>query len=344
MATQYFIGIDIASESFVATVVQAPDKVVLAAREFDNHPDGVEAFASWLQKHNIGPELSVVCMEATGVYGETVAYLLSAQGWWLAVQPPLEVKRAFHPVGHKNDAIDSRQIAEYAARYQDRLRQFTPQTKLLEQIKVLLNLREQYVKQRTAHKNGLQALKRKFVRTPLAEQMHQESILQLDKNIRTLQNEIEALLKQDSDLHLKASLLISIPGVGYLLAAQILLSMASLDDPLNPRVLAAHIGICPYEKRSGKSVHKKATTRKYGPSQLRKLLYLGAMSLRSHHQEIGHYFMRLQAAGKPKQLILNNISNKLVKIMCAVLRQQQPYIPGYRSVNPGLLKKALTKS
>lgn len=342
MTTEYFVGIDIASETFVATVLQAPNKVLLTAHEFENHPDGIEAFTAWLHKHHIGPEKSVVCMEATGVYGETVAYLLSAQGWWLAVQPPLEVKRAFHPVGHKNDAVDSRQIAEYAARYQDRLRQFTPRTKLLEQIKVLLSLREQYVKQRTAHKNGLRALKRKFVRTPLAEKMHQESIQQLDKNIRTLQDEIEDLLKHDADLHLNASLLISIPGVGYLLAAQILLSMASLDDPLNPRVLAAHIGICPYEKKSGKSVRKKASTRAYGPSQVRKFLYLSAMSLRSHQQDFAHYFMRLQAAGKPKQLILNNMSNKLLKIMCAVLRKQQPYIPGYRSVNPRLLKSVLT--
>lgn len=344
MAGQHFVGIDIASETFMACVLQAPDKLMLPAREFVNDPKGVADFTAWLQSHAISPETAVMCMEATGVYGELLAYLLSAQGWWLAVQPPLAVKRAFHPVGHKNDAVDSRQIAEYAARYQDRLRRFVPKKAILEHMKALLTLREQYVRQRTAQKNALKAQRRRFVRTPLAEKMLQESIQQLNQNITTLDQEIKNLLKQDPDLHLHAGLLVSIPGVGYLLAAHVLLAMASMDDPLNPRALAAHIGICPYEKKSGKSVHKQSTSRGYGPEELRKLLHLGAMSLRTHRQEFKGYFLRKVAEGKPKGLVLNNLANKLIRIMCAVIRNRTPYIPNYRSVNPLILKGALTKS
>ena len=74
---------------------------------------------------------------------------------------------------------------------------------------------------------------------------------------------------------------------------------------------------------------------------MRRLLYLAAMSMRTHRPPFQRYFARKVAQGKPKQLVLNNIANKLLKIMCAVLRNQTPYIPGYRSIHPAVFKKAL---
>ena len=40
-------------------------------------------------------------MEATGVYNEVLAHFLVANGYPVAVEPPLKVKRAFKPVGHR---------------------------------------------------------------------------------------------------------------------------------------------------------------------------------------------------------------------------------------------------
>lgn len=344
MDRKYAVGIDVGSENFVACVLSAPDQVVLAPKEFGNHPEGVQALLDWLQSHRVGRQESMVCLEATGVYGENLAYLLSAQDWWLAVQPPLEIKRAFKPVGPKTDAVDSRQIAEYALRYRDRLRRWQPQKALLEQVKVLLNLREQYVRQRTAHRNALLALKRKIVRTPLAEQLHAQSIQQLQEHIQTIENEIRQLFQQDPDLHQNLTLLLTIPGVGLLLAAQTLLALASLQAGAQPKALAAYAGICPFENNSGSSIRHRATSRHYGPAAMRKLLHLGARSVRTHHPQFRQYFERKKAEGKPPQLILNNIANKLLMIMFAVLRDQQPYNPTYRSVHPQLYRGALTKS
>jgi transposase len=93
---------------------------------------------------------AVICMEATGVYAEARSYYFHVQDWLLAVHPPLEIKRAFAPVGHKTDAVDSRQIAEYAVRFTDKLRRWQPKKALLEQVRTLLNTREQFVDHRTA--------------------------------------------------------------------------------------------------------------------------------------------------------------------------------------------------
>ena len=98
------------------------------------------------------------------------------------------------------------------------------------------------------------------------------------------------------------------------------------------------------ENSSGTSLHPTPTSRHYGPSALRKLLYLAALSLRTHNPQFRTYFERKIGQGKPKQLVINNIANRLLKIMVAVVRSKTDFIENYRSVNPGLLKKALTTS
>jgi transposase len=338
---EYFIGIDIASSSFTASVGKMPWNAVLKPQEFENSEDGFQELLDWLNANRIGAKQSIVCMEATGVYGESLAYFLHAKEYLVSVEPPLKVKRAFKPNGPKSDAVDSLQVAEYAARYSDQLTIWQPKSDVLEQVKVLLTTREQFVVQRTAHKNALQAIQRKVVKTPLAEEAHQQMIEQLKKHIRAIDREIRRLIDNDPTWGQKLLLLMSIPGVGLLLAAHLLLlTQYSLDY----RQIASYLGVAPHEHSSGSSVYKPASSRHFGPAATRKLLYLAACSIRTHRKEFQTYFLRKTDEGKSPRLVLNNISNKLLKIACAVLHSNSPYIPNYRSVQPLLLKKALTGS
>jgi transposase len=252
----------------------------------------------------------------------------------------LKVKRAFHPEGHKSDPVDSCQISEYAYRFWDELRLWTPRTEILEQTQTLLNTREQFVVEKTGLKNALTALKRKVIRTPLAEKTYEKAIEELKEHIQQLEEEIKRLIKQNSDFSSIVTLLKSIPGVGLLLAAHMLIVFQSAPEPCTSRSLAAYIGICPYEDKSGTSLQHKSTSRHYGPPALRKLLFLAALSLRTHNQKFLAYFLRKTQEGKAKQLVINNIANKLLKIMVAVINSQTEYIPNYRSINPALLKRA----
>ena len=328
---KYFVGMDIASNTFMAAVGIQPWKLVVKPQEFDNSEDGFETLLNWLKEHHLEPHQTVACMEATGVYGESLAYFLCAKGYRVAVEPPLKVKRAFRPGGPKTDAVDSCQIAEYACRFEDQLNFWQPRSELLEQIKVLLSTREQFSGQKTAHQNALQAIKRKVVRTPLAEQVHEQSITQLQKHIHDIDQELRRLINTDPTLKQMLLLLMSVPGVGLLLAAHmILLTQTSLD----PKELAAYLGIAPNEFSSGTSVFKKTSSRHYGPSAVRKLLYLASCSVRTHREQFRSYFLRKTAEGKSKRLVLNNIANKLLKIICAVLRSNTPFIQNYCSIQP----------
>ncbi len=338
---KYFVGIDVASSSFNVAVGTRPWKVMFKPQEFENSEEGFQALLDWLAEQHLPARETVTCMEATGVYGEGLAYFLHAKGYRVCVEPPLKVKRAFKPNGPKTDAVDSRQIAEYAYRFLDQLTTWQPKSEVLEQIRVLLSTREQFVAQRTAHKNALLAIQRKVVKTPFAEQAHLQMIEQLKKQIRALDQEMRRLIENDPTFKHMLLLLMSVPGVGFLLAAHlILLTRTSLDY----RKLASHLGVAPNDHLSGSSVYQPATSRHFGPPAGRKLLYLAACSVRTHRQEFTTYFLRKTAEGKSARLVLNNIANKLLKIACAVLNSNTPYIPNYHPVQHLILKNALTGS
>ena len=332
-----FVGVDIASASFMACVGTLPWKLVVKPVKFDNHEDGFAFFLGWLKENGLVPEKTVVCMEDTGVYSEGLAYFLFASGYAVAVEPPLNIQRKFPSNASKTDELDCQYIAEYACRYADKLALWKPRAEILEKVKLLLTTRQHFTVQLTGHKNALIAVNRKKVSSDLAKQVHQDMIEQIAKHIHSIDKEIRRLIESDPTFYQTLLLLLSVPGIGLQLAAHLLIIM---QDSLDPRVLAAFIGICPIEHQSGTSIYSVPTSRHYGPPILRKLLYLAACSVRTHKKQFQLYFFRKVAQGKNKKLVLNNIENKILKIACAVVRTQKPFVPNYLSVNPLILKKA----
>lgn len=336
-----FVGVDIASASFMACIGTTPWKVTVKPVKFENDEDGFVSFLNWLKEHSLKAESSVVCMEATGVYGEGLAYFLHASGYVVAVEPPLNIQRKFPLNASKTDELDCQYIAEYACRYADKLSFWKPRAEILEQVKVLLTTRQHFSVQLTGHKNALHAINRKKVSSELAKHSHQNMIEQIAKTIQEIDKEIRRLIDSDPTFKQTLLLLLTVPGIGLQLAAHLLILM---QETLDPRVLASFIGISPIQHESGSSIYSAPTSRHFGPPILRKLLYLAACSVRTHKQPFQPYFFRKLAEGKHKKLVLNNIQNKILKIACAVVRSQQPYILNYVSVNPLVFQKTLTDS
>ena len=321
----YFVGLDIASTQFHAAIGTRPWKLLVHGQEFANTPDGFAQVLEWLQQHACTPANTVLCMEATGVYGEALAYFLVAHGYRLAIEPPLKVNRAFKVSGPKTDPVDSEQIAEYACRYEDELVLWQPPQELIEHLQVLLATREQLVQQSVAQQNALKALRRKHIRTPFAEEVYEQLLAELKAQIKAVEQEIRRLIDEHPTAQRLLILLLTIPGVGLLLAAHVLVLTQCATHPWTYPKLAAHLGICPYKHESGSSVHARPTSRHYGPSQPRKLLHLAARSVTTHNAHFRTYYARKLAEGKCKPLALNNVANKLLRIICAVLQSQTAY-------------------
>jgi transposase len=337
---EIYLGLDVAAETLAAGLFRNPEQTILTLPEIANNLDGFQVLEQWMTENQATKDNTVLCIEATGVYGEALSYYLCSKSYRLAVEPPLKVKRAFHQGSHKTDPVDACQIAEYAYRFFDELHYWTPPSSVLEQVKVLLSVRDHFVGQRTANTNALRALERKPLQTPIAMAAYRQAVEDLSEQIKAIEQEIKRLLNDDQSYRKLFMILTSVTGVGFVFAANLIAITQAFTLPVNYRQLASYCGICPLQHTSGTSVYKKPRSLCFGPGTIRKLLYLSSLSICTHNPQFRQYYLRKVAEGKPKRLVLNNIANKLLKLICALVKEQSVFIPNYRSVNPFFLKSA----
>ena len=332
----YHVGIDISNQDFCASIYQTPETLVETITDVENGLTGFKIFEQWLDKHHVKVNNSIICLEATGVYSEKLCYYFTAKGFPVALEPPLKVKRSFPDKRHKTDKVDSREIAEYAYRFSDELRVWQPKNEIIEQVQVLLMTREQLVLHKTALLNTRQALSKKVIQTPLANKIYDQNIERLKKQIKDIENELKKLIDKHPDFRNTVQKLNSIPGVALLMACNFLTVTNGFENEMatNYRKAASFVSICPYEHQSGTSIYKRPRSVKYGPARLRKLLHLAARSAITHNANFRKYYELKKAQGKPKRLILNNVANKILKIMCAIIQSQRTYVDNYVSIHP----------
>jgi len=125
-----------------------------------------------------------------------------------------------------------------------------------------------------------------------------------------------------------------------LLASHLLVITDNFSKLENSRQLAAYIVIVPYKHESGSSIWKKPKIRPFGARPARKLLRLAAQSVATHDVTFRHYYLHKLAEGKSKTLVLNNIANKLLKVACAMIRDDTLYIKEHQSIHPKYLNLA----
>ena len=338
METKYFVGIDISSSFFTASVFSKEEKKTKTFDNFDNSKKGFLSFIKELSKVSVDLKETIFCMEATGVYGEHISHFLYNEGYFVSVENPLKVKRSFGISNKKSDAIDSRKIAEYAYRFGDNLQLWKPKTQIIEEIGIFLSQREQILKQRVANKNAKKAFERKIHQSEEAIHIYKDMIVTNTKVIKNIEKMIMELIKTESEYMQTFSNITSIPGIGNIIGFHILVMTNGFSEHLNYKELASYLGIVPEIYESGSSVRRRSSSSGMGPGTLRKLLYLASMTSRLHNKSMKQYFLRKVAEGKSKKLVLNNIGNKLLKLIVALIKSGNSYTENFRSINPVFLK------
>ena len=75
----YYIGIDVAADTFTVAIFTSPGQPTVVGPQFANTLEGLEEFHRWLGQHRAMSENAVLCLEATGVYAETLCYYLCSK-------------------------------------------------------------------------------------------------------------------------------------------------------------------------------------------------------------------------------------------------------------------------
>lgn len=100
----------------------------------------------------------------------------------------------------------------------------------------------------------------------------------------------------------------------------------AIDDP---KKLACHAGVAPFEHSSGSSVRGKTRVNHQARKSLKTLLHLAAMSALQVDGELRDYYLRKVAEGKNKMLVINALRNKLIHRVCAVVKRGEKYDKNY---------------
>ncbi|GAB4045708.1 transposase [Spirosoma litoris] len=115
----------------------------------------------------------------------------------------------------------------------------------------------------------------------------------------------------------------SIPGVGQVVATDLILASDEFKAIDDPQKLAYHAAVAPFEHSSGSSVRGKTRVNHQARKSLKKLLHLAAMSALQVKGELQDYYQRKVNEGKNKMLVINALRNKLIYRVYAVVKQDK---------------------
>lgn len=119
-----------------------------------------------------------------------------------------------------------------------------------------------------------------------------------------------------------------VTGIGDLTAAKIIAADPSRFE--DARAFAAYAGLTPMQTRSGSSVHWKPRLSKIGDADLRRALYMPALSAWQSNPIVQQLIERLLARGKTKMTVVGAVMHKLLVLAYGVLKSGQPFDPHYR--------------
>ena len=262
--TDAVLGIDVSKNTFDASL-GAGTKV--RSKSFTNSSDGWHQLIAWLGEHKIGRVHA--CLEATGRHGLGVALALHEAGYVVSIVNPAQIRNfARTKLGrNKTDQVDAVHIREYAELFKPR--PWTPPSPAMRRLCELQTLRAGTVAGLTEWKNRRGSGMADDLALSLAETTIRHFAFQLE----AIDQAIAETIDNDVELSAKRDLLVSINGVGEVLAGIVLAELPGPDILNSSAAVAAYAGLNPQQHQSGISLNRPVRISKIGNAVLRTALY-----------------------------------------------------------------------
>ena len=138
-------------------------------------------------------------------------------------------------------------------------------------------------------------------------------------------SEVEAKVREG--IEAVEPLVLTIPGIGHTLGAQIVSEIGDVRRFHSAAAIVKYAGINPSISQSGKFSSEDNRITKQGSPYLRRALYLAAMAQLKLKTPFYDYYAKKRADGKSHREALIAVARKLVHVIYAVLSKQEPYDP-----------------
>ena len=330
-----FIGIDFAKEKFDAAIIKACGLRETGNREygvFKNDRKGFQQFMKWVRTHAVDTleEEWLFCGEDTGTCSTGLSKWLYGKGLDIWIETPYTIRHSSGIQRAKTDKADSSMIAEYAWRHQDKALLYEPLSESLSTLREIFLYRHKLVQQRVA----MDIRKQDKEHSELSKAMNfikrksDHIIEEIDKAIKECDKMIDRTIEEDEELKENYTIITSVKGIACQNAACLLIFTNNFKRfDLDPRKIACYYGVAPFGRQSGTSVHSPARTSHFANKMIKALLAQAAQCARIYNPEIKEYYNRLIKRGKKPLVALNNVKNKLIRIIVALVRNKTLYNP-----------------
>ena len=311
------IGADVAKDEIVVACSEGSFPV----RKLANQRAALLAFLKGL------PKGSRIGMESTGIYHELFANLAHKLGFIVYVLNPKDVRHYAKGVGMrgKTDRIDAELIARMLSKEYGDLHPWVPPTPEQREIDRLLKRRAKLSSLRQALGMSLKGMVGFSTDLKTLRQHFDKVIARIDQRIKEL---IEANPdRKEHDMHLR-----TITGFGHVVSAAMVNSLERM--PMKKAdTFVAFTGLDPRPDESGQHQGKRRLSKR-GSSELRRLLYLAALSaIKTKTWRPIYEYYRAKGLSSTAALVI--LARRLARIAWSMYTYKTEF-------DPGRLTKGLT--
>jgi len=320
-----FIGIDVSKLKLDITGIDACNAIKIKHSIIKNTlPEIKKYFKNLLKKHH---ETIIIGFENTGIYSVLIATVLHELYIDYCQFPSLEISRSKGISRGKSDKIDALQIAQYLITHRFKIKLSTLAENHMVEMKLLYTHREKIIKSIAQYEKEFE--NKDFLPKQIQKQLIKstKSILKtLKNNLKNIDNRLAEIINENTSLIKNFNLVTSIPGIGKQTAIYLLIVTKNFTTFKDARQLACYAGIAPFPYQSGSSIRGRTKVNNLADKRLKSLLNMCALSANKYDSELKLYFEKKVSEGKNKMLVLNNIRNKLLARVFAVVNRQEPYV------------------
>ncbi|MGE4351712.1 MAG: IS110 family transposase, partial [Bdellovibrionales bacterium] len=297
----FWVGVDVGKETLAIHIAASNTALTL--------PNKAAAIKAFLAQN---PQATLV-LESTGGY-ETAAITLALKAGHTVYRVNARRVRAFmESVGvyAKTDAIDAKALADFAITNVRYLHPFALPTPEMKKLRQLARRRDELIAMRTQETNRLKAPDNSCLLPSI------KAVLKcLKSQIEAVEGQLAQLTENTQGLQEKIAVLTDVKGVGKVTAVNLLVAMPELGQ-LTGKQVASLAGLAPFPRDSGKKKGYRRT--RGGRVEVRRALYMAALSAARYHDDIKVFYLRLITNGKRPLQALIAVARKLLVILNAKL-------------------------
>lgn len=303
-----YIGIDVSKDRLDV----ASSSPSVAAFHVPRNHDGLADLVERLKPLDV----ERIAIEATGGFETVVVAALAAAALPVVVVNPAQVRAFAHALGKraKTDPIDAAVIARFAEATRPNLRPLADaETEALadlvtrrSQIVAMIGAENQRLKRAPAH---------------IAKSIRR-LLKALEKELSDIDHNIDDSIRRSPNWLERVELLKSVPGIGDQIARTLIAELPELGT-LDRRKIAALVGLAPWTRQSGQWRGKSFIGG--GRAAVRSALYMGALVAARYNPDLKAFRDRLVEHGKPKIVAIIAVARKLITILNALVRDNQPW-------------------